>query len=621
MKKGNWTLLLLVAVLLSTVAIAAVERLNGPPRSSHVSDSVEPLYKLSSWEYAWSDPPRQQGRDKEVWADRPGQDWHSLEKLMNPKGRNDNHIVWMRSKLPEDIGPEPHLLIQARQLFEVYINDKLVFSHGSIREKGSHYIGTPPRLVTLPKEAGGQMLYIRVYSYDSGIGLYQKPVLASRSALIMEMVRHQAVRFILGCFFILTGLLALYPYGKLKQIYLSSFAGFAVSFGVYTLIRTSLVYLLVDDPAFWMIAELVTLVLTFGLICSFTEQLFSLRFIRRGIPLSTVHLWYGAVAIPLLLLHAVEGTLVLYVYQVLLLLSIVLAVFRIGKMAYRRDREAQMLLGGIIVLCVSGTVDIIRQMVAPESPLPELAYWGVFILLVNLIIVIIRRIHMMLLRLSNTEKLSMAGQMAAGVVHEIRNPVTVISGYLQLMRRNSTHKPVIELMLGEVNRIEQLVNEFLFLARPSEPKYDKKYLDNIIRDVLRLFDAQASSSLIDMSFSCPEELPPVYCDENQLKQVLVNVIKNAMEAMSLEGGELAVSMRIAGTSIVITISDTGCGIAAADLSKIGEPFFTTKENGNGLGIMICRRIIENHRGKFLISSIPGLGTTVEIFLPLCLKKS
>jgi two-component system, sporulation sensor kinase E len=620
MKKGNWTLLILIAILLTTAAATAVVQLMKTSGGRETGKSSEPFIKLEAWNYAWNDPPEAGNGNPEEWSARPSEEWQEAERLLNPEGRSGGSILWMQTRLPQDIGHKPHILIQASQLFEVYSDDRLVFRHGLIKGQDSRYIGTPPRLISLPDDAGGKMLSVRIYSDGQDIGFHKKPVIASHSALVMKQVNKQAHRFILGCFYILTGGIGLYPYSKLRQSYLFSFAGFAVSFGLYTITRTSLVYLLWDNPEFWMIFEMVALVLAIGSICAFTEQLFSTGSWARKRILSRLHFWFGALAVPLVAVHAINTPVILFAYQLLLLLSIVLVVARVARIAYRKDPDAQIVLAGLLIFCVSGALDIMRQLFVVMWPLPELAYWGVFFFLISLIVVIIKKIHLMLFRLSNTEKLSVAGQMAAGVAHEIRNPVTVISGYLQLMRRDSPHKPMIELMLGEVNRIQLLVNEFLFLAKPSEPRYELKSMKDIIGDVLQLFEAQASDSSIKLVFHCPESLPSISCDENQMKQVLVNVIKNGIEAMLEEGGELRISVEVSGQHMSITVSDTGCGITENDLSQIGEPFFTTKENGNGLGVMICRRIVEGHGGSFKLSSKVEEGTTVQIILPLSRKK-
>lgn len=613
MKKGLPLLLILACLILLTIIASFVFQLrdNRQTPGTEQTEMNEALLRLSGWEYAWSEYMPASAGPGYPEADK----WEDARHLMNPSGREGRHVLWMRSRLPQDIGYDPTIMVQASQLFEVYLDGGLLFRHGRMEGAEPQYIGTPPRMVALPKEASGKLLTIRIYSPGRDIGLMQAPLLASRAELVLYLIKNQGIRFILGSFYLIIGLLAGLSGLRVRQSYLFSLAGFAGAFGLYTISRTAFVYTLWDRPEFWMVFELAFLVLSIGSVSLFTEQLFPdagrIRF-----RVSRAHLYIGAIGLPLVVLHLIQGTAFLLIYQVLLLLSIAVTIIRIGRIAWRNDRDAAQVLAGVVVFCAFGTVDIVRQVVMVESPMPEFSYWGGFVFLTSLILVVLRRIHSILSQLSNTEKLSVAGQMAAGVVHEIRNPVTVISGYLQLMKKGTqvNQAPMIELMLGEVNRINLLVNEFLFLARPSSPKFALKSICGIVSDNLRLFEAQATGISVQLELRCPPDLPLISCDENQIKQVLVNVIKNGLEAMP-GGGLLAVEVESFGTHILIRIADTGCGIESQDLKMIGEPFYTTKESGNGLGIMICRQIMDNHRGKLSIASKPGRGTTVEIILP------
>lgn len=623
MKRINRSFLLLAAVFVISIIASAGMNLAGKDQWDYTPAQTESALLLENWEYSWRDGENHDEAtalmSPSMYSNQSG-DWQPLLLPCNPAGRNGSKILWLRTMIPQHLEPHSFLRVRGTQVFEIYLDQQLIFRHGRIGGRESPYIGTPPRLVPLPEQAAGKSMYIRFYSSSKDIGLMQKPAIASRSVLMMESVRGQAVRCVLGCFYILAGSIIWYPYIRLKQPFMLFFSCFAMAFGAYTVIRTSLVYLVWDAPQFWMMLELATLFLSLGFVSAFMEQLFAPDRRTHRRVLSSLHFWYGAVALALIQVRALEVMSVLRLYQALMLATILLLLIRVGRAVRSGQSDARIIFGGLLIFCLSGSLDISRQLMPWMNRIPEPAYIGGFFFLGSLIIVIIRRIHLMLSRLSNTEKLSMVGQMAAGVAHEIRNPITVISGYLQLMKREENHKPVVELMLGEVNRIELLINEFLFLAKPAEPRLEYRSIEAVTRDVLRFFENQAAESGIKVAFYCREELPFVYCDENQMKQVLVNVFKNAVEAMKEKGGELGIALDKKGDGLSVSISDTGVGIADEDMAKIGEPFFTTKENGNGLGIMICRRIVESHAGTFSIFSRQGEGTTVEILLPLDTKK-
>ncbi len=219
--------------------------------------------------------------------------------------------------------------------------------------------------------------------------------------------------------------------------------------------------------------------------------------------------------------------------------------------------------------------------------------------------------------LIRSEKLSAVGQLAAGVAHEIRNPLTSLKGFVQLLKSQVEDKSFyFDIMFNELERINLIVNEFMTLAKPHFTKFIYQRADQILQSVVSILETQAILTNVNISTEFDESLPSVYCDENQLKQVFLNIIKNAIEAMP-QGGNVTITAKKAEPNhICIQIKDEGNGIPDAILLKIGEPFFTTKEKGTGLGLMISHRIIEMHRGSLHISSSRNGGTTVEIILPV-----
>lgn len=214
-----------------------------------------------------------------------------------------------------------------------------------------------------------------------------------------------------------------------------------------------------------------------------------------------------------------------------------------------------------------------------------------------------------------SEKLSIAGQLAAGIAHEIRNPLTSIKGFLQIMQPDiSNHSQYFHIIFSELNRIEMILSELLMLAKPQETKFTKTDLVTLLNDVAILLETQGNmnnvSILQEHSFT---ELQ-INCDENQLKQVFINLFKNAIDAMP-KGGKVKVLTEKINQSVKIIVKDEGEGIPPEFLERIGEPFLTTKEKGNGLGLMITYKIIENHSGNMYVESEVGKGSIFTIILP------
>jgi signal transduction histidine kinase len=219
--------------------------------------------------------------------------------------------------------------------------------------------------------------------------------------------------------------------------------------------------------------------------------------------------------------------------------------------------------------------------------------------------------------LIRSEKLSAIGQLAAGVAHEIRNPLTALKGFTQLLSAKYPETPhYFNIMANEIDRITLIVNEFMTLAKPHFTQFNCEPLEPILQSVISILETQAILLNVELKVSYDQTSPLVYGNVDQLKQVFLNIIKNAFEAMP-KGGEVTLSVTTMEDGYVhIQIKDEGSGIPEELIKRIGEPFLTTKEKGTGLGIMISTRIIEAHKGTLQLSSVPNEGTMVEITLPV-----
>lgn len=217
--------------------------------------------------------------------------------------------------------------------------------------------------------------------------------------------------------------------------------------------------------------------------------------------------------------------------------------------------------------------------------------------------------------LQKSEKLALLGQMAAGIAHEIRNPLTSIKGFVQLFKSSSQKEEYFDIVLSELDRINGIVGEFLVLAKPTADIFEKQDLTKLISEVILLSNTQSILNNVEIKVENNLHSPMIHCEKNQLKQVFLNIIKNAIEAMP-DGGQLTIKvMKKTGNTISVQFIDQGVGISEDRIPSLGEPFYTTKEKGTGLGLMICYKIIENHNGRLTIESKVGEGTKIEIELP------
>ncbi|MGO4965860.1 ATP-binding protein [Bacillus paralicheniformis] len=219
--------------------------------------------------------------------------------------------------------------------------------------------------------------------------------------------------------------------------------------------------------------------------------------------------------------------------------------------------------------------------------------------------------------LMKSEMLSAVGQLAAGIAHEIRNPLTSLKGFLQLMIQSKKYqKDYAEVMMSEFIRLEAIINEFLVLAKTKSTTFDPVQVNSIVEDVCMVLESQAVLNNVRIEKQLSGDLPEILAVSNELKQVFLNILKNAIEAMEDVEGFITIRSYFEKDSVFITFEDQGKGISKDVLEKLGEPFYTTKEKGTGLGLMVTFKIIENHGGSIHFESEEGKGTTVKLKLPI-----
>ena len=214
------------------------------------------------------------------------------------------------------------------------------------------------------------------------------------------------------------------------------------------------------------------------------------------------------------------------------------------------------------------------------------------------------------------EKMASIGQLAVAVAHEIRNPMTTVRGFLQLMERRPEYladKANLELMIEEIDRANAIIREYLFLSREKVAHLKNCSLNGIIQSLFPLIQATANNSKVYVSLDLAE-IPELLLDENEIRQLLLNLIRNGIEAMPT-GGELSIRTFNEAGRVALTISDQGCGIPASILDNLGTPFMTTKDTGTGLGLPMCYQIVNRHNGEIKVCTSPH-GTVFSIYFNL-----
>ena len=223
-------------------------------------------------------------------------------------------------------------------------------------------------------------------------------------------------------------------------------------------------------------------------------------------------------------------------------------------------------------------------------------------------------------QVQRADRLSLIGEMAAGMAHEIRNPLMAIRGFAQLQGEESTsqeQKEYNDIIVREVDRMNQLIEQLLYFSRPTLAQLADVSVNDVLKNTLILVDMRAKSSRVLFATELEAELPLVRANEEQLEQVFLNLLINAIQAIPKEGLIRIVSRFDPGQGrVLVTVADSGSGIAPENLDKLFDPFFTTKETGTGLGLSVAHHIMEIWGGTIEVKSVLGKGSTFTLIFPM-----
>ncbi|RUL54299.1 ATP-binding protein [Lysinibacillus antri] len=222
-------------------------------------------------------------------------------------------------------------------------------------------------------------------------------------------------------------------------------------------------------------------------------------------------------------------------------------------------------------------------------------------------------------QLEQQNSLNAIGEMAASIAHEIRNPMTSLKGFIELLKMNSADdsKKYLNVMDSELHRMESILSDLLYLSKPKQRSFETLSINQVVEEVVELMQPHAIQHNINLIMKCYDPYTAkIFGNENRLKQMLINLVKNAIEVMQ-NGGTIMVSIEYTDDGVLLAVQDEGQGIAEAELKQLFTPFYTTKEAGTGLGLVLVKKVVEEHNGSVTVESFVGKGTTFKITIPFC----
>lgn len=223
-------------------------------------------------------------------------------------------------------------------------------------------------------------------------------------------------------------------------------------------------------------------------------------------------------------------------------------------------------------------------------------------------------------QLIRSDRLAAMGELTAGVAHEVRNPLGIIRASVQLIEdARGDRERIVEatsVIKQEIDRLDRVIKALLDFGRPSAPTFRAVRVSEVLDDVVLFTRRFARQAQVSISYEVPPDTPHVRADPDQMKQVFVNLISNAVQAMESRGGNIAISARADGGFVAIRVEDDGPGIPERDLPKIFDPFYSTKDDGTGLGLTMVHRIVDEHDGYIEVASREGEGTSFTVYFPV-----
>jgi two-component system sensor histidine kinase ChiS len=622
-----------------------------PPSLSQSPPSInsKPIELTQGWQYRWGESPVDiEGVPTWIQEDTLDSQWQSFKvpgKLSVPPGEK---FIWLRVPLPDGLWPYPSLYIRGiPYLLNTYLDSQLIYIFYDLEPSGAAEI-RDEKWPIVPLEPGfeGKTLFFKAYAANDptlAIGLFNQVTIGAQPDLIKNLIIKDIDRVIFGFFFVFIGLFPILVSlrGKLQKLYLS-FAFLAIVVGVYTIARTEIIPLTFNKFLFWKYIEYASFYLIPAGVCAFFEQIFGRGYKSIVYRLLQIHLGFALMAFLLAGTRIVPWNYTIYPNHILTIVSATtLIVLAIGK-SFKGDIEAKLFTLGFAAFCLSAIHDILAYVFYIFPWHVELYYWGMFVFVGFLGIILERRFTEARKRLhayaAEMEEKNAALQQIdklkdeflANTSHELRTPLNGIVGIAESVIDGATGKLPkatvlnLSMIVSSGRRLTQLVNDLLDFSQLNHKNIELQTKPIGMREitdvVLILSIPLIGKKSLQVINNIAPDIPAVNADENRVQQILHNLVSNAIKFT--ESGTIEVSAQVINDYLEVAVSDTGIGISEDKLTCIFESFeqadgsIAREYGGAGLGLSITRQLVQLHGGTIRVNSTIGKGSQFIFTLPI-----
>ncbi|MFM9276511.1 ATP-binding protein [Paenibacillus jiagnxiensis] len=614
-----WILLLLAAAA-------------GSPASAAMP--VSNVQTITKWDMLW-DGARQEGTLPAPPSDQ--EEWETIgsnEVAGNkPSGSSS---AWIRMVLPELTAETPAILLE-----NIYGTHIIIYKDGIIVYESfrSYNYEQDKILLPLDREDSGKRLYIWTDSRLERLGINGGVIVGEQRELLGVMIRKDVFDIILGSSFIFIALTlaicSIFLYKPNRSVMLS-LSAVILSAGLLIVIYPPFLFTFYREYAelYLLLFDMALFLLPPSLALFFEQILGNIVYIRR------FRKWLTFYSIACFLIMIVNWLTMdryyqLYYWTSVILLGLQLTVLLIFlmvaslKRAWKGDREAIILSVGCVCFAVLSVSELLWFFIRQGHYNLFLWKWGVVGFVISLATIFGRRLaenhrqvvhysqelEMFNNELQRSEKMEIISDLAASVAHEVRNPLQVTRGFLQLIsgKEEGKNKDYLQIALEELDRASNIITDFLTFAKPEFEQTKILHIDDEFRHIEGIISPMANLQGGKISMEIPEGLV-IKGNSSKFKQAFINIIKNSIEALRDEG-QIHIRAYRSGDEIYIHIRDNGEGMDAQTLTRLGEPYFSNKTKGTGLGMMVTFRIIEAMDGRITFTSAKGIGTESTVRFP------